>query len=305
MALELSKIQSLLNDGISVLELRSNRPACEEYILTRYVIDGFKIETMIPYVYRRSHMELTTEEAVANYLNELKPNFTRENVSNWYKEELDKISEKDGTYAAFLRILLSSYGKEILQNKFPQNNNAQKIFQTIKDNGFIVSILRGNKSNGRYTRYWILPLPLITETKYENMSKLFVQKAIKCLGGVNVYEGKKTKGLLPDHKFSEIRWDRDTPEENSLDMSEADIRQKFQLLDTQRNQQKREVCRNCFQNGIRGSIYGIKFYYAGNEYWDESIPKTGKEAEKGCIGCPWYDIAKWREELHKIISGHK
>ena len=28
----------------------------------------------------------------------------------------------------------------------------------------------------------------------------------------------------------------------------------------------------------------------------------GKAAEKGCIGCPWYDIARWREELNNIIA---
>ncbi len=57
------------------------------------------------------------------------------------------------------------------------------------------------------------------------------------------------------------------------------------------------MCRNCFQTGKRGIIYGIPYFYEGGENWDPSIPKTGKEAEKGCIGCPWYDIQKWRMNL--------
>lgn len=36
--------------------------------------------------------------------------------------------------------------------------------------------------------------------------------------------------------------------------------------------------------------------------WDASIPRKGKEAEKGCIGCPWYDIARWREALIKRLN---
>ena len=86
-----------------------------------------------------------------------------------------------------------------------------------------------------------------------------------------------------------------------MDMTDAEIVQKFQLLDNQRNQQKREICRRCFQEGIRGTIYGIKYFYEGDENWDPNIPKVGKAAEKGCIGCPWYDIELWRKMINKHI----
>ncbi|UKI16155.1 MAG: hypothetical protein L6V87_10865 [Ruminococcus sp.] len=85
-------------------------------------------------------------------------------------------------------------------------------------------------------------------------------------------------------------------------MTDDEIRAKFQLLTNQRNQQKREVCRNCFQTGKRGTIYGISYFYEGDEYWDKSIPVKGKEAEKGCVGCPWYDIQNWKEHLMKLIK---
>ena len=80
------------------------------------------------------------------------------------------------------------------------------------------------------------------------------------------------------------------------------IRAKFQLLSNQRNQQKREVCRECFQTGKRGTIYGISFFYEGSQFWDKRFPPKGKDAEAGCIGCAWYDIAKWREELINVIK---
>ena len=84
-------------------------------------------------------------------------------------------------------------------------------------------------------------------------------------------------------------------------MSDEEIKEKFQLLSNQRNEEKREVCRKCFQTGKRGIIFGIPFFYSGNENWDESIPKTGKDAELGCVGCPWYYIARWRKELMKKL----
>lgn len=121
--------------------------------------------------------------------------------------------------------------------------------------------------------------------------------------GINAYElsSANKHGLLPDHKFPEIRWDEKTREENPDEMSKAEIIEKFQLIDNQRNQQKRETCRRCFQTGIRGKLYGINYYYSGNENWDEEIPKIGKDAEKGCVGCGWYDIQKWRESLNNFI----
>ena len=86
-----------------------------------------------------------------------------------------------------------------------------------------------------------------------------------------------------------------------MEMTDDEIIQKFQLLDNHRNQHKREICRRCFQEGIRGTIYGIHYFYEGGENWDPSIPKVGKAAEKGCIGCPWYDIELWRKMLNKEL----
>ena len=77
--------------------------------------------------------------------------------------------------------------------------------------------------------------------------------------------------------------------------------QQKQQRDQQRNQQKREVCRKCFQTNKRGLIYGINYFYKGTIEWDEKIPKIGKKAEEGCVGCGWYDIKKWRDSLNTKI----
>jgi hypothetical protein len=92
-------------------------------------------------------------------------------------------------------------------------------------------------------------------------------------------------------------------------MTEQEIKNKFQLLDNQRNQQKREVCRKCFQTNKRGTIFGINYFYEGDENWqtnfinqNKEVVKIGKDAELGCVGCGWYDIQKWRESLNILIQ---
>ena len=82
------------------------------------------------------------------------------------------------------------------------------------------------------------------------------------------------------------------------------IKKDFQLINNQRNQQKREVCRKCYQTNERGIIYGINYFYQGNQLWDKGIPKRGKVAERGCIGCGWYDIEEWRNKLSKTLRGN-
>ena len=63
-------------------------------------------------------------------------------------------------------------------------------------------------------------------------------------------------------------------------MSDEEIRKKFQLMDNQRNQQKREVRRRIFQTGKREGIFGINYFYKGGGEWGFKIPKLGKESEK-------------------------
>lgn len=75
-------------------------------------------------------------------------------------------------------------------------------------------------------------------------------------------------------------------------------------MTNQRNLQKREICRKCYQTKQRGYPFGIKYWYEGNEQWDTSIPNKGKEAEQGCVGCGWYDFEKWRNALNKKLNSN-
>ena len=53
---------------------------------------------------------------------------------------------------------------------------------------------------------------------------------------------------------------------------------------------------------MRTPLDGIKFYYAGAEDWPFDCPLFGSDAERGCFGCGWYDVAAWREALNRYIG---
>lgn len=300
--MRLDKLQNLLKDkNIFVFEYIDNTKASEYYVRTRFVQDdGFVWDTVVPYIDRRANLNFQTEEELADYLCTIKPYFQQKEMEEWRIREQRRGLIGGSVTKPFFDVLLSF--KEEIEN-LPQNNNGARRIQDIKDAGYTIASVPN--AIGRMTSRILLPIPIHSEMGYETFTPQFKARVIRLLRERNAFEAKVTnkKALIPDHKFSEVRWDESTKGENPMEMTDAEIIQKFQLLDNQRNQQKREVCRKCFQEGIRGSIYGINYFYVGTEKWDETIPKKGKAAEKGCEGCPWYDIEKWRMMLNKKVNG--
>jgi hypothetical protein len=292
--------QLLRGANIKVHEFIDNNKACETYVRTTFIQDdGFRWDTVVPYVDRRAGLNIETEQELAQYLVSIKPFFRKNAMKEWKKQELKRGLIGGSVTPLFFKVLLSF--KEEFE-RLPMNPNSARRIQDIKDAGYtLASVPRPNGLKG-YNRI-LLPLPLHAEMGYETFTPQFKARVIRLLKERNAFEARVTakKALIPDHKFSEVRWDDETKAENSMEMTDAEIIQKFQLLDNQRNQQKREICRRCFQEGVRGTIYGIKYFYEGDEHWDPNIPKVGKAAEKGCIGCPWYDIELWRTMLNKHI----
>lgn len=298
--MDIGLLQSLLNSAnIFTYEIIENNKASEVYVKTTFVQDdGFRWDTYVPFVDRRAGLNINTEKELAEYLYSLKQYFAKEAMDEWRKVEKKRGLIGGSVTPRFFKILLS-FQEEF--KKFPKNPNSARRIQDIKDAGYTVASVPRQDGKG-YNRI-LLPIPLHTEMGYETFSQQFKARVIRLLKERNAFEARVTakKALIPDHKFSEVRWDDATKAENSLEMSDEEIIKKFQLLDNQRNQQKREICRRCFQEGIRGTIYGIDYFYKGDEKWDNKIPNVGKEAEKGCEGCPWYDIEEWRLHLNKLI----
>lgn len=298
--MDLKKLNTFLQGtNIEVSEEIHNGKSSEIYVRTEFTQDnGFKWETVVPFYIRRSGLFIETEEELARYLLNIKPYFTRQSMEKWADNERKKWKNSNAFVTKKFFFTLLSFKEE---TEFPPNDNPARRIQDIKDAGYTVASIPGGSK--QKTKRILLPLPLNNEMGYETFSPQFKARIIRLLKGINAFEARPTtaKGLIPDHKFSEVRWDEETKAENTMEMTDEEIIEKFQLLDNQRNQQKREVCRQCFQERKRGVIYGIPFFYHGSIDWPQNVPEVGKAAEVGCIGCAWYDIEKWRTELIKKL----
>lgn len=298
MHIDLQILREFLEDsGIEVFGIIEHGKASESYIEVEFT--NFQWRGYIPFQYRRTGLFIETEAALAEYLKNIQPFFSPEIVLQWIATE--RIWwETDMLGRTVTKPFFDELARLEWTNAFPTNNNPQRRIQDIKELGYTVATKRA----GQHTYRMLLPIPRATATGYEIFSAAFRKKALRALRQINIYElgSGNNKALIPDHKFPEIRWDANTRAENPNDMPEAEIRQKFQLLDNQRNQQKREVCRRCFQTDKRGMLFGIKYFYFGDENWPIDVTKVGSLAEDGCVGCGWYDVAEWRKSLNDLVQ---
>ena len=112
--------------------------------------------------------------------------------------------------------------------------------------------------------------------------------------------------LTIDHRFPKLRWSDTYAEKDKTDMSANEINARFQLLkksngSASHNHLKSRACEKCSRDKKRGTPFGIKFYYEGDETW-QGMSDTD---ERGCHGCGWYNFDKWRKALNKFIIDKK
>lgn len=283
-----------------------NTKASEEYVHVKFKYPDVKKEWdgWVPVEYRRTGVSIpvSSKTELEEHLNSIYEQMHPSKYKAWVTEQ-DRYW--NATRSVETKEIFNTLkdGKWHCRNCDISNPNFARRIQDIKEMGYTVATHLNYHcpvcGNNRSTRLLLLPINRVelAGNGYETWSPTLRARIIRVLGGVDVYENTSGRSCLPDHKFSEIRWDDGTKGENSDTMTDEEIRKKFQLLTNQRNQQKREVCRTCFQTGKRGYPFGIKYYYVGSEDWDPNIPVKGKEAESGCVGCGWYDIAEWRKQV--------
>jgi hypothetical protein len=286
---------------------RSHSKASERYIDVLFKYDGLVLETSVPIEYRRTGTDVPDEE-IDEYLETVRTEVAPANWAGWRAEQvkfwLDK--PRAGVTKSFFDVLANNFKWSCVTCELPNNPNFARRIQDLKEFGYTLAT-NTNRPCARCARNTnqliLLPMRRGGLTGYETWTPKLRSKIVALLGSYDSFEAKVTRkeGLLPDHKFPEIRWDGETRRDSLDHLTNADITRDFQLLSNQRNQQKREVCRNCFQTGARGTIYGINFFYEGTSVWDVNIPKQGKSAEQGCMGCGWYDINTWRSEILKKL----
>jgi len=282
---------------------RFHSKASEKYVDVSFSYERYPdYITSIPLEYRRTGTEIADED-VDKYLEEVYAATHPNKWDTWKQEQCAFWGERNAeTTKPFFNALAKEFGWCCVSCSLPANPNWARRIQDIKEFGYTLATntKRHCATCERNTTQIILvPLPRGGITGYETWTPKLRNHIINLLSSFDAFEAKVTRkeGLLPDHKFPEIRWDAATKRDTLSGLDDSEIKRDFQLLSNQRNQQKREVCRNCFQTGNRGTVYGIPFFHSGTEKWDPLIPKIGKEAERGCAGCGWYDINAWRSAL--------
>ena len=290
------------------LRTRDHNKASERYVDVIFSYPDLRLELSIPIEYRRTGTDIQ-DAHIDEYLAEIYEELNPSRWGAWQVEQSKFWQSKPGASKtkAFFDVLSVAPSWRCVSCELPVNPNWARRVQDLKEFGYTLATdtsRRCDKCDANKTHLMLLPLTRGGISGYETWSAETRSKIIKLLDSYDAFEGKKGRkeGLLPDHKFPEIRWDHDTRRESLDDISNDEIINDFQLLSNQRNQQKREVCRSCYQSGIRGTIFGINFFYQGTEQWDANFPKKGKAAERGCVGCGWYDIQKWRLVLESKLK---
>ncbi len=302
------KLPCKLSSDVTVKNVRHHNKASEAYVDIEARIDGKIREISVPVNYRRTGLDADTRSDCENIIRAAIESFNSKDLTKWKgdaKRYWDSSNKR--VTRPFFDALLGKLAQWVCQRcELPENPNFARRIQDIKEAGFTLSTETARRCTScgqSASHYMLLPVPQGNAHGYETFSKVLRNRIMKVLKSYDAYEDsiRPSASLLPDHKFSEIRWSEDTREENPDDMAEERIREKFQLVTNQRNQQKREACRECFQTGIRGTPFGIDFYYEGGHKWPPNLPRQGREAEAGCVGCGWYDLKEWRESLNRIL----
>lgn len=301
---------SVLNKNISIIEqlYKVHAKASEKYIHVKFSYETCEWDAWVPIEYRRTGLFLQTEDEIYAHLNLVYEQMHPKHFANWIQKQNEFWADKQraATTKGFFDSLVRG-GWQCVECTLPKNPNWARRIQDLKEFGYTLATDTNRYCpNCKSNKTHIIMLPIkrlgSSGNGYETWSPVLRKRIIKVLEGIDVYENTYNAHCLPDHKFSEIRWDDKTKEENQDSMSDSEILKKFQLMTNQRNQQKREVCRTCVQTGKRGYPFGIKYFYVGTEDWDKTIPEKGKEAERGCIGCGWYDMAEWRRQVEMKLN---
>lgn len=184
------------------------------------------------------------------------------------------------------------------------NDQPAARIRDIKKWGYVVATkTRHCESCGKLTyQDQLLLFDIETETRPELRKPLSLKlkaRIIQLLGNEDAFFGqiRSSKEFVVDHKFPSQRWTEPETDNGSLD--DESLKRKFQLLNNQTNMLKSRMCDRCVATGRRPGFLGIEWFYKGGPSW----AGNPKDPESGCIGCPWYDLKKWKSRLNEQLDG--
>ena len=284
--------------GYHIHDRWTHSKAAEEHVNVTFEYEGREPwDVAFPIKCRRAGLELDSDEEIEAYVAEMYDLLNPNNWQAWADEANEFWGESRSNVTRPIFEKMAENFSWFIYNELPATSNPARRLQDLKEAGFTIGTRK--RRDSRDLEFILLPKRRGSQTGYEYWSGALRNRIVRLLRGYDAYEGKpgNPNHLLPDHKFPEIRWDRDTRRETLENLTDADILRDFQLITNQRNQQKREVCRRCFDTNERGYPFGVRYYYEGGVAWPAGVTRTGKDAEKGCVGCGWYDLVAWRANL--------
>ena len=167
------------------------------------------------------------------------------------------------------------------------------------EHGNYYKTIRCSKCNQNTIHRKLRSTEILVETKARSGLPNNIAKRVKAL-----YHNEEAvflrelndRELEVDHKFPQIR--RNKNEENNLNLSDQQLKDKFILLSRSNNLLKSRQCEKCFQTWKRGSCLWVKFRYKGKEQRDINI---NKHDERWCEWCFRYDPYEWRKKLNEKL----
>jgi len=289
------------NTDVRVIGFLAHNKATERYVLVKSISGK---EWLLPYYSLYGGNQIDDVDSLAKYIGSCMVLLSPENIEQFKLRTRRRLKQEFGARAKItlpiFRRFLNGCGEWIAEKSHKNSNSARRV-EDIKERGYTIVTYRHDNETYRM----MLPFDKVKSKKHETIDARLRKRIFSVLNNIDAFTGGKiSTSSLPDHKFPEVRWDEHTAVSNA-EMSDGEIIEKFQLVTERINQTKREVCRKCLQDGCRGRLNGIDYYYHGDERWPSHVPKMGAAAKVGCVGCFWYDMTEWRKQLNNLIKGCK
>ena len=257
----------------------------------------------VPHFYKELSLEMTFEEISSNlkkwYIElryENRPNLVKQAIAKWGTPS----PQQTETGKVFLK-LLEGKCEWVCRTCGTGKINDQPAarIRDIKKKGYIIATKTRECPTCKIKTYQDILVLITVNAKKRQQFRQPIDAATKSriISSLNYRDAafdvtRTAQEFVIDHKFPSQRWDR-LESKNHSGMTDSEITNKFQLLTNQTNMLKSRFCDDCVKTGNRGTFMGISWYYSGDNKWQG----TTMGNELGCKGCPWYDIAAWRQQL--------
>ena len=263
--------------------------------------DGSSWDGCFPIFYPHNSIQFNVAE-IDSKLSELYKDMDQTQLST-YAENTKKRwtkSRESETYKVF-ESLLSGIWECRSCGAGKINDQPAARIRDIKKKGFIIATKNKHCPRCQKKQYHdiLLPFEISSETRVEFRKPISLsmrKKIIDVLDNKDVFfdTTRPENEFVIDHKFPSQRWVEE--ESNNTQLTDLEIKSKFQLLTNQSNMLKSRFCDSCVKTGVRPDFLGIKWFYSGTEKWVSS-----KNISDGCYGCPWFDLSEWKRKANKKL----